>query len=54
VDALGREWARPVRGTLAPGTHTVEIPTANWPSGVYIYRLTGNGVNDSGTVVRIR
>jgi serine protease AprX len=54
VDALGREWARPHDGTLAPGTHTLSVRTTTWSSGVYFYRMRGSGASVSGSLVRIR
>lgn len=43
-DVLGREYARPTDAVLPPGTHTVLIPVATLPNGIYFYRLeTPNG-----------
>lgn len=34
-----------VAGQLAAGVHTLDFNASNLPSGIYIYRLTGNDVN---------
>jgi endo-1,4-beta-xylanase len=38
-DVLGREVGVLVDGTLPPGTYEVYWDAANFPSGVYVYRL---------------
>ncbi len=44
-DGNGRIVARLSEGRLAAGEHTVAFNASGLPSGVYFYRLSGNGVN---------
>ena len=39
-DLLGREIAVLINNTMSPGEHSVQWNAANYPSGVYLYRLT--------------
>ena len=38
-DILGREVAELVNNRQAAGSYTVELNSASWASGLYIYRL---------------
>lgn len=51
---LGQEVSTLVSGRLSPGSHTVDFNGNQLPSGVYIYRLTGNGVNLSKKMLLIK
>jgi hypothetical protein len=46
-DLLGREAATLINGDLNPGEHFVQWNAANFPSGIYFYRMT------VGTVVQV-
>ncbi|HEX2869310.1 MAG TPA: T9SS type A sorting domain-containing protein [Ignavibacteriales bacterium] len=43
-DMLGREAATLLKGSLTTGYHKAAFDAGGLPSGVYIYRLTGNNV----------
>ena len=47
-DALGRQVARLVDGTLEAGHHEARFDGAALPSGLYLYRLHANGTVQSG------
>jgi hypothetical protein len=53
-DLLGREVATLVNEQLKPGSYEVEWDGSNYPSGVYIYRLTTNSFNESKVMVLIK
>jgi hypothetical protein len=53
-DILGREVAILVDGVKAPGTFTARWDASGLPGGVYFYRLTGPGVNETRKMVLIR
>jgi hypothetical protein len=53
-DILGREVAILVDGVKAPGTFTARWDASGLPGGVYFYRLTGPGVNETRKKVLIR
>ena len=39
-DLLGRKVATLINGAMGPGEHSVQWNAANYPSGIYLYRLT--------------
>ena len=53
-DARGREVARPFRGALDAGAHTVRWRAGDLPSGVYLYRVEADGAVGAGKVVLAR
>jgi hypothetical protein len=52
-DVTGREVARLADGSLPAGEHFVPVSDERWPAGVYLYRLTVNGVTHSARGVRL-
>jgi hypothetical protein len=42
-DLLGKKVAELVNGHLSAGEHQIEFNAADFPSGIYIYRLTASG-----------
>ncbi len=53
-DLLGREVATLVNENMNPGTYNVSWNAGNLASGVYIYKLTGQGFTDSKKLMLIR
>lgn len=53
-DALGREVATLVNKKLQPGSYEVEFEGKNYPSGIYLYRLTAGNFTESKTMVLIK
>ncbi len=53
-DVLGREVARLVDGVQGAGRYTVQFQAAGIPSGVYIYRLRAESLDDRGEVFEAR
>ncbi len=57
-DALGREISTLVNEQLQPGTYEVEWNAADYPSGVYFYRLTagesGQGFSETEKMILIK
>lgn len=49
-DMLGRSVATLVDGQVAAGTHQVSFDANNLSSGVYLYRLTANGLNGANQI----
>lgn len=47
-DSLGRLVAAPVQGRLTAGWHQARLDGSEWPSGLYVYRLS----TESGALVR--
>jgi hypothetical protein len=47
-DLLGREVATLINGDLNPGEHSVQWNAANFPSGIYFYRMTVGNVVRAG------
>ena len=45
-DALGREFETLVNEQLQPGTYSLDWEAANYPSGIYFYRLTAGDYTD--------
>jgi hypothetical protein len=44
LDLLGKEVALLVHEQLQPGKYSTEFDASGWPSGVYFYQLSANGV----------
>jgi len=44
-DVLGQKVAEPVNGPVEAGSHEVSFDGSALPSGVYIYRLTADGIS---------
>ena len=42
------------RAPFAAGAHTVSVATPSWPSGLYLYRLTGEALAATGQMVLVR
>jgi hypothetical protein len=53
-DVLGREVAVLVDETIPPGTYEVYWDAANFPSGVYVYRLEVGGHNSARKMLLLR
>ena len=53
-DLMGREVTRLVDGLQPAGDFDVEVDAAGWPSGAYIYRLSADGLQQTGKMVLIR
>jgi len=53
-DVLGREVAVLVDETIPPGTYGVYWDAANFPSGVYVYRLEVGGDNSARKMLLLR
>lgn len=53
-DLLGREVATLVNEKLNPGTYEVEFDGTNYPSGVYIYKLTTLQYRDTKKMVLLK
>jgi hypothetical protein len=53
-DNLGREVAALVKEQLKPGTYEVEWNAANYPSGVYYYKLTAGEFSQSRKMILIK
>jgi hypothetical protein len=53
-DARGREVARPFRGALAAGAHTVPWRPDDLPSGVYLYRVEAGDAVATGKAILAR
>ena len=54
-DLLGREKARLHEGLLdANETHTFAIDGTGWPSGLYVYRVSGKHFNAIGQVMLVK
>jgi hypothetical protein len=46
-DQLGRRLEYILEGTFDPGSYGVRWGGDEWPSGVYFFRLSGNGVSQT-------
>ena len=53
-NASGAKVASLVNGTQAKGKHTVSFNAQGLASGVYFYRLQGNGVNEMRKMVLLK
>jgi chitinase len=53
-DLLGREIAVLAQGTQQAGTYTVRFDASTLPSGVYVYRLSGDGMSLMRTMIVLR
>lgn len=53
-DALGREVARLVDGTLAAGYHRVQWEASSMPSGLYLYRLTAGTYTETRRMILMK
>lgn len=53
-DALGREISTLVNEQLQPGTYEVEWNAANYPSGVYFYKLTSGNYSKVNKMVLLK
>jgi photosystem II stability/assembly factor-like uncharacterized protein len=53
-DMLGREIAVLVNEKLKPGTYEADWDAANYPSGVYFYKLTTEGYTDTKKMILIK
>jgi len=53
-DLLGRELATLVDGRIAAGPHIIEWDAEGVPGGVYFYRLTADGFNETRKMVVLR
>ncbi|MDX1545765.1 MAG: T9SS type A sorting domain-containing protein, partial [Rhodothermales bacterium] len=54
-DLLGRQMALLHEGLLAPQTrHTFQIDASGWPSGLYLYRVTGEAFTDVRSIVLLK
>ncbi len=53
-DAMGREVARLVDGSLGVGRHAVRWEARGLPSGAYLYRLTAGSFAEARMMVLLR
>ncbi|MCI0449377.1 MAG: T9SS type A sorting domain-containing protein [Chlorobi bacterium] len=53
-DALGREIAALVNEELKPGTYEVRWDAANYPSGVYFYRITASDYSHTKKMILVK
>jgi hypothetical protein len=53
-DVLGREAAVLVNDKLSPGTYEAEWDATNYPSGVYLYKLTAGDYTETRRMVLIK
>jgi chitinase len=53
-DVLGREWVTLASREYQPGLHEVSVSSDALPSGVYVYRLSGEGLILSRTLIVLR
>ncbi len=53
-DAMGREVETLVNGDLKPGTYKADWDAANYPSGVYFYRLNAGSFTETKRMVLIK
>lgn len=53
-DILGREKAVLVNQVQKSGTHEFIWDASNYPSGVYLYRLTGDGFGGTGKMILVK
>ena len=53
-DILGREVATLVNEKLSPGTYQVQWNAADYPSGVYFYKLTSGDFSDTKKLVLVK
>jgi hypothetical protein len=53
-DILGREVAALVNQQLKPGTYEVDWDAANYPSGVYYYKLTAGDFTETKKMVLVK
>ncbi len=53
-DILGREVAVLINKQLLPGSYEVDWNAANYPSGVYFYRLEAEGFSESKKMVLVK
>ncbi|GIV59341.1 MAG: hypothetical protein KatS3mg043_0430 [Rhodothermaceae bacterium] len=53
-NVLGKRVATPVDGPLTPGTYAVTFDASRLPSGVYLYRLTADGITRTHRMTVIR
>lgn len=53
-DALGREITTLVNEELKPGTYEIEFDGSNYPSGIYLYRLTAGDYAETKKMVLLK
>jgi hypothetical protein len=53
-DLLGHEIAVLVNEQLKPGTYEVEFDGTNYPSGVYLYKLTTGDFSESRKMILVK
>jgi len=53
-DILGREAATLVNEQLKPGTYEVDWDAANYPSGVYYYKLTSEDYSETRKMILVK
>ncbi len=53
-DALGREIASPVNGTMEAGSHTIRFNAARIPSGIYFYTLRAGSFTAAKRMVLLK
>ena len=52
---LGRRVQTLIDGvSLAAGAHAVTVAAPSWPSGFYLYRLTGETLDATGQMLLVR
>ena len=50
-DISGRKFAVPVNETLNAGEYSADWDASNYPSGIYLYKLTGGNYTESKKMI---
>jgi hypothetical protein len=53
-DVLGREVTTFVNENLRPGSYEVKLDASNYPSGVYLHKLTTYGFSETKKMILIK
>jgi hypothetical protein len=53
-DILGKDIETLVNEKLNPGTYEVTFNASQYPSGVYFYRLTSDGYNETKRMILLK
>lgn len=53
-DILGKEIANLVNEKQGPGTYEINFSSKNYPSGIYVYKLTAEGYSDEKKMILLK